>query len=144
MHQRFHRYVPHHYFLSGVDNGISDLPYRLRDIRDANLLSHMEASHPQKLTWRMWTPTSALVSTLASALQHKTLPMDSLLVEMPPPMGTGKCRIISVKTWTSTPYSSCTGIRCLFSTPLQGSTGQETSPPADVRYDTARLRKLSG
>ena len=38
------------------------------------------------------------------------------------------------------PYLSRTGIRCLSSTHLRGSTRHEPSPPADIRYNPAWLR----
>ena len=139
IHQQFHRYVPHHDFVSGVENGISDCLSCSRDLTDAALLTHIDTSHPQELPRRLWTPPSKLIYVIASALWRKTSPRDSLLVKPPLPMGTGRHGTNSVKTWPSTPYLSQTGIRCLSSTPSGGSTGQEPSAPVDVRYDPARL-----
>ena len=74
IHQWFHRYVPRHDFVSGVDNGISDCPSRSQDLTDAALLAHMDASHPQDLLWRLWTPPSELVSEIASPLRCTNYP----------------------------------------------------------------------
>ena len=89
IHQRFHRYVPRHNFLSGVHNGIYDRPSRSRDLTDAALLAHVDTSHPQDLPWRLLTPPSDIISVIASALWRKTSPRDSLIADLPPTMGTG-------------------------------------------------------
>ena len=72
----------------------------------------------------MWTPPSALVYTIDSAMWQTTPPRASLLVYMPPPMGTGKSGPRPTGTWTSTPYSSHKGTRSPSTLPLQGNIGQ--------------------
>ena len=110
IYQWFHHYVTHHYFVIGVDTVISDHPSCSQYLMDATLLNHMDASHPQELSWRMWNPPSELVFEISSALRRTTSPRDSMIFE-PPPMGTGQNGSSSVETWPLTPYSYCTGIR---------------------------------
>ena len=104
------------------------------------MLVHMDASSPQEMTWRLWIPPSEIVSAIASALQRKTLTRDSLLVEPPPLMVTGQSGSSSIEMLSLTPYSYNTGIQCLSSINLRGSTGQEPFPPADFKYNPAWLR----
>ena len=140
IHQRLHRYVPHHDFVRGVDSVISNRLSRSRYLTDAASLAHMDASNPQELPWRLWNSPREIVSTITFTLWRTTSPRDSLIVEPIPLMGTGLSGPSSVVTCTSNPYSSCTRIWSLSSTHLQGSTGEEPLPPADVNYDTACLR----
>ena len=142
IHQRFHHYVLHHDFLSTLDNVISDCLSFSQDITKAVLLSHTDSSHPQELIWRLWNPPREIVSVITSALRQTTSPRDSVLVDPPPLMGTGKSEASCIKMFTSTPYLSCTVIWSLSLTPSQGSTGQDPSPPANIKYYPARLRML--
>ena len=76
--------------MSAVDNGIYDRPYLSQDLTDSALLMYMDISHLQDLLWRLWAPPSELVYVIASVLRRTTLIRDSLIVKMPPPMGTGQ------------------------------------------------------
>ena len=89
IHQRFHCYVPRHDFVSGVDKGVSERLSCSRDLTDAAFLTHMDALHPQELTWRLWNPPRELVSSIYSALRQTTSPKESMLANPPPPMYTG-------------------------------------------------------
>ena len=131
--KRSHHYEPRDDFVSGVDNSSYNRPSFSRYITDAAMLAHMDALHPQDLQWRMWTPPSKLISVIASEMRRTTSPMVSLLVNPPPLMGTRQSDPSYVNTWPSTHYSSCTRIRSLSLTPLQGNTVQEPLPPADVK-----------
>ena len=51
MHQRFHRYVPRIYFVSRVDNLVSDRPSRSSDLTDNQLLAYLGTNFPQPLPW---------------------------------------------------------------------------------------------
>ena len=144
IHQRFHCYVPHHGFMRRVDNGISKRLDHSRYLTYASLLAHMENWHPQKLPWILWIPSRGIFSVIASALQQTTSPRESLIVDPPLTMGTVRSGPSSTKTCPSTPYLYRTGIRCLSSTPLQGNTGQEPFPSADVKYDPTQLRTPYG
>ena len=144
MHQRFHYYIIHHKFLSGVYNGISDRPSRSQYLTNSSLLTYMDTTYPQRFPWKLWTPPSALVSTIASTLRWTKSPRDSPLVQLLPTMVTGKSGMHSTVTWSSTPYPYCTGIRSPSSMSLQGNTGQGGFPPAEVKYDSETLRTPYG
>ena len=113
IHQRLHSYVPRHDYVSGVDNSISDRLSRSQNVMYAALLAHIDASYPHDLPWRLWTPLSELLSDMYSALWCKTFLRDSLLVDLPPPMGTGQIGPSSVNKWPLTPYLYRTGIWCI-------------------------------
>ena len=68
VHQRFHRYVPCIYFVSGVDNLISDHPSRSSDLTDNQLLPYLDTKSHQPLPWQLWTPPPRLASGIASVL----------------------------------------------------------------------------
>ena len=90
VHQRHHRYVPRHDFVSGVDNDISDMPSRSSTLSDNQLLDFLNLNFPQSQPWRMWTPPPESVSTILSAMRRKISPRASLQVDTVPLMGTGK------------------------------------------------------
>ena len=55
-HQRHHRYVPRHEFVSGVDNDISDVPPRSSALLYNQLIGFLNPHFLQSLSWRMWIP----------------------------------------------------------------------------------------
>ena len=132
-HQRFHRYIPPHDFLIRVNNGISDFLCISVDLTDTVLLSYMDRTYPQRLTWWLWTLTSALASTIASALYPTTSPRSSFLDKPLPLVGTGQSGPSSAGRWPSNPYLYHTGIRCLPSTHLSNSTGLGTPYQSNVK-----------
>ena len=78
MHQCSHRYLPRQDFVSGTDNVISDHPLRSTDLTDAQLLAYLDATFPQKMPWRLWTPPPENFSVIVSALRRKISPRDCL------------------------------------------------------------------
>ena len=46
IHQQFHRYIPRHDFVSGVDKGIYDHPSGSQDLTDTTLFAQMDTLHP--------------------------------------------------------------------------------------------------
>ena len=108
IHKWFLRHVPRRDFLSRVDNGIFEHPYRSQDLTDVALLAYINASHTQELPWRIWNPPIELVSEISSTLLHTTLPRKSLLVDLLPPMGTGQSGPTYVDMWPLNSDSYCT------------------------------------
>ena len=104
IHQRLHHYIPCHKFVSRVDNDIYDRLYCSRDLTDAGFQDHIDALHPQNLPWRLWTPPSELVYTIASMLRWTKLLREYLLVKRPLPMGTGQSETSYIKSCPLTPY----------------------------------------
>ena len=140
VHQRFHRYVPCIYFVSGVDNLIYDLPSQLLDLTNNQLLAYLDTNLPQPLPWQLSTPPPKLVSGIASTLRQKTSERGCLLAEPPPPMVTRPNGPTSAQGWPSTPYPSL--IKTLYpsSTPSLVTTQQETLHLTAVQYDQELLR----
>ena len=103
LYQQFHWYILHWNSLIGVDNRISDLPYLSLYLTDTALLAHMDNNYPQRLSWQLWTPPSAIVSEIYFALQRTTLPRASPLVELPLLTGNGKSGPCSTWKFPSTP-----------------------------------------
>ena len=108
MHQRFHRYIPRIYFVSGVDNLISDCPSCSSDLTDNQLLACLDTNFPQPLPWRLWILLPRLASGIASALRQKISERGCLLADPPPTMATGPNGPTSAQWWPSTSYSSLT------------------------------------
>ena len=85
-----------------VDNVTSNRPSHSQDLTDAGFLSHMDASHPQTLPWRLWTPPRKLVSAIASALRQTTFQRYFLIVKPPLTMRTGQSGPSFIETWPFT------------------------------------------
>ena len=105
LHQRHHRYVPRHDYLEGVNNKAADDASRLTHLSDDEFLTHFNSTYPQKATWKLWTPTPNIISSVISALHRQRCNPASLLNAPPPPMVTGTRGPNSAPSWPSTPYS---------------------------------------
>ena len=132
------------YFVSGVDNLISDCPFRSLDLTNNQLLAYLDTKLPQTLTWRLWTPLTKIVSRIASELRQKTSVRGCLLAEPLTPMATGPNGPTSAQGWLLTPYSSL--IKTLYpsSTPLLGTTGKKILHPTAVQYNPEMSRMPYG
>ena len=108
MHQRFHRYIPRYvpriYFVSGVDNIISDFPSRSLDLTNNQLLTYLDTNFPLPLPWQLWTKPPKIVSGIALALRNKTSERGCVLEEPPLLMANGPNGHICAQGWPSTPY----------------------------------------
>ena len=116
LRQIYHHYLPCHNFSSGVENGISDRPYQSKDLTDTKILAFMDKTYPQRLPWRMRTPTSTISSTIHSTLRKKKISRASLLVDLMLLLETGKSGMSYAGACPPTPYLYCTGNQCLYST----------------------------
>lgn len=63
IHQRFHRYVPRHDYLSGPSNPLTDDASRLFELLDAELLTHIQSLAPQTHGYQLWTPLPKIISS---------------------------------------------------------------------------------
>ena len=142
--QRLHRYFPLQYFVSGVDDIISNLLSWSWDLTNTSLLAYTDLTYPQRLAWLLWTLPSALVSTISSTLWRTISPRASLLAITVPSMGTGKSGMSYAGMWSSNPYSYCKGIRSLSSTHYPNSIGPGKSPQANINYTPKGSRILYG
>jgi hypothetical protein len=79
LHQRHHRYLPLHDFITGVTNVLADQCSRHFHLTDAQLLSHFNASFPQTMPWRMCHLLKETLSAMISALSKRRPALASLL-----------------------------------------------------------------
>ena len=105
IHQRFHRYVPRHDYLSGSSNPLADDASRLFHLTLSQLHTHINNILPQPLGYQHWTPSPQIVSAVISALRSKPSKPESLLVEPNPPLRLGNSGNSTSLTWASIPFS---------------------------------------
>ena len=135
LHQRYHRYVTCHEFVSEVNNEIFDPPSRSTDLTDTALFVHIGTTYSHRIPWRIYNPPSALDSIIVCTLWHTTSTRGSLTSKTPPPMGNRQNGTIYIGTWNSTPYVSRTGIGCLSSISSIGNTRKYKFIPSGNNYD---------
>ena len=105
IHQRYHRYVPRHDYISGPSNPMADDASRKFDLSDSQLLHYFNSTFPQSKSFNIVTPTLPMLSAVTSALRKKTCNAESLLVEPAPPTPIGACGKSTQLSWAAIPYS---------------------------------------
>ena len=105
IHQRYHRYVARHDYLSGGSNKLADDTSRLFDLDDQQFLTYFNLNYPQKASFQLHHPRQETVSAVISALQKKQCKPESVLAEPNLLTQPGSNGPSSVMTWASTPYS---------------------------------------
>ena len=105
IHQRFHRYVPRHDYLSGPSNPVADATSRDFHLAWPDLIDSLSPFLPQKASCQIWTPNKEIVSSVISALQRKRVNPESLWVEPKQPLQSGRSGKTTVLTWASIPFS---------------------------------------
>ena len=105
IHQRYHRYVPRHDYISGKSNPMADDSSRLFHLTDIQFLSHFNSQFPQNKSFHHVHLPSATISAVISALRMKTSPLESLLVAPPAPIPIGQPGSATPLTWASIPFS---------------------------------------
>jgi len=73
LHQRYHRYLPQHFYLPGPANSMADDASRLNQLTDAQLLAHFDRLYPQPQRWQMLRPRPEMISSTLSALRRQRL-----------------------------------------------------------------------
>ena len=114
-HQRLHGYVPRTDYITGPHNRLADDASRLPHLSDSQFLTHFSTLYPQKLPWRLWTPSPQLYSAVISALLNKPCDLASVQAATKLPLPIGRDGEPSVHPWPSTPYSTPSKIRSRFS-----------------------------
>jgi hypothetical protein len=102
LHQRHYRYHPAWSHIPGLSNVMSDDCSRLWRLTNAELLAYFNSTYPQKLPWRMWTPSPNMLSAVISALQRKRSTPESFLTVSLPKVDTGSCGPPSASNMAST------------------------------------------
>jgi hypothetical protein len=105
IHQRYHRYVPRHDYLSGPSNPIADALSRQSHLTNSELLTYLHTHHKQKKPFQLVQIEPAVLSSVILALQTKPSRPESLLVEPAPPQPHGNNGRPSVLKWPSIPFS---------------------------------------
>lgn len=105
IHQRFHRYVPRHDYLSGPSNPIADALSRDFHLSWPELLTTLNVHLPQPSSCQIWTPTKQMISSVISALLKKRSDPASLLVAPSATTLDGASGSASALSWASTPLS---------------------------------------
>jgi hypothetical protein len=105
IHQRLHRYVPRHDYLSGPSNPIADAASRDFNLSWPHLLKSLTPYLPKRASCQVWTPSNEVVSSVITALQNKRSTPESLWAEPRQPVQPRRSGKTTVLTWASTPFS---------------------------------------
>jgi hypothetical protein len=135
IHRRYHRYIPLHDFLAGVENSMADDASRLHHLSNLQFLTHFDSCYPQPLPWRLWTPTPSMTSALTSALRKKRSKPESFLNAPPPPIPIGASGPTSASVSRSTPCSPPFKIPSPSSRSTLNAIAPGKSPPAKSLFD---------
>ena len=111
IHQRFHRYVPRHDYISGISNPLADAASRLFNMSDSQFISYFNSTFSKNISFRHVQISSPMLSAVTSALRKKTCSMESLLVVPPAPIPIGASGRTSQLKWASTPFSKPSRIK---------------------------------
>ena len=144
LHQRFHRYVPRHDYLSGPSNPIADALSRLFHLNNSQLLQHLTTRHPQTKPFQLVPIDPAVISSVISALQTKPSKLESLLVEPAPPQRLGNNGRPSALTWPSIPFSKPSKTKYRSYKSLHNEFAKELSQSKDIPSALDRLRITYG
>ena len=105
IHQRYHRYVPHHDYFSGPSNAIADDSSRLFHLSNKQFLQYMSSNYKHPKHYHLLTINPAVISAVTSALLMNLSNPASLLVPPTPPQQTGNNGKHIVMTWHWIPFS---------------------------------------
>ena len=144
IHQRYHRYVPRHDYIPGLSNPMADDASRLFHLTNTSFLSHFNHTFPQPQSYKLVNPSSALISSVISALRMKTCNLESLLVAPLPPTPTGPNGSSTPLSWASTPFSKPSKIKYPSSKSSSDAFAPEHLLPSNVRSSLGQLRTTYG
>ena len=144
LHQRFHRYVPRHDYLSGPSNPVADATSRDFHLSWQQLLTTLSPYFPKGTSCQIWAPSSEMVSSVISALQRKRSQPESLWVEPRPPAQSGRSGRTTVLNWASTPFSKPSRTKYHSYKSLHSEYVLEHLHPAEIPSSLDRLRITYG
>jgi hypothetical protein len=105
IHQRYHRYVPRHDYLSGPSNPLADASSRLFTLSNTEFLTQINSLYTQPTPFRLLIIEPKVTSCVISALLRRPCSPESLLVEPKQPRPHGLAGKGSVCSWPSIPFS---------------------------------------
>ena len=71
VHQRFHRYVPHHDYLTGPSNPVADALSRDFTLTWVELMSTLKSNSPPGSGYQVWEPLPKFAKAVLTALVRK-------------------------------------------------------------------------
>jgi len=84
IHQRYHRYVPRHDYISGPSNPMADDSSHMFELSNDELLSYFNTKYSmcpkQRSTFQLWMMSPQLISTVTSALRNKQSKQEPQLI----------------------------------------------------------------
>ena len=144
LHQRYHRYVPRHDYLSGPSNPLADASSRLFHLPNTQFLSAMNSLYPQKIGFQQLHLEQKVISSVICALQRRRSKMGSLLVEPGPLDQRGPSGKASVLNWPSIPYSKPSRTKYLSYRSLHNDFVKEKLEARTMPYALEQLRITYG
>jgi hypothetical protein len=102
LHQRHHRYLSLHDFITGVANILSDQCSRIFHLTDSQLIAHFNSSFPHTMYWQMCPVQNETLSALISALLARKTDLVLLLNDPKQRMRIGSAGKNSVSCTQST------------------------------------------
>ena len=144
LHQRYHRYVPRHDYLSGPSNPLADASSRLFLLDNAQFLTHIHSLYTQPTPFRLLNIEPKVISCVISALLKKPCSPESLLVEPKLPSPPGDAGKPSAWEWPSIPYSKPSRVKYQSYRSLPNVFEQEKLLQKDVPSALERLRITYG
>ena len=144
LHQRYHRYVPRHDYQPGESNPVADACSRDFHLCWEDLISDLAPLLPQSGTLQIWTPGSAIVSSVLSALLRKRRSPESLLVEPSQPVPSGTSGSSSACTWPLTPFSKPSRTKYLSYRSSGSEYVKENLRPGAIQSGLERLKITYG
>jgi hypothetical protein len=86
---------------------MSDDAFHLYNLTDSEFLANFNSTYPQQASWKLWTLTPRILSTVTLSLHRKLCDQVLVLLNVPPaPTASDNSGgPISVTNWLSTPNS---------------------------------------
>ena len=144
IHQRLHRYVPHHDYIPGPTNPIADAASRLFDLTDTEFLAYFDTHFPQKMPYKLVHLPQQTTSLVISALLRKMFNAASLTIEPPPVTNTAISRQATPISWASVPFSEPSKTRYQLYKSSYTEFDQDNLQPANIKSGLEQLKSTYG
>ena len=105
IHQRYHRYVPRHDYISRTSNLVADALSRDLARGWAEIMASLEGHFPPESGNQVWEPSPNFVEAVLAALERKRQPPESVLVVPPPAQKRAASLPVDEVEWPSMPVS---------------------------------------
>jgi hypothetical protein len=140
-HQRHHRYLARHDYISGPANAMADDCSPLWHLTDTQLLAHFNSTYPQEKVWIMSRPRRKMLSTVTSGLRKTRLEPQFHLNVPPTRTRLGNCGAIFVPNSTSTTFWKAHPTQSRISWYSDNMSEMAVSPKAVNRFDIERWKR---